>query len=163
MCFNISPYLSLNSLFCSFVFVMLWKRSWHSSERRHVSRKRQTGSQSKDSLWSLSKTQWVFSFSAWFLASVVSDPGFCMPESVEVGYWLLLGIRCDGEFPCNQCSNASLGCKREHVPKRRGPKRGSGRVINELRAQDGDEPKIKLQPQISTTSSHSSLSSGAPS
>jgi hypothetical protein len=45
-----------------------------------------------------------------------------------------LGIRCDGKFPCNQCESASLSCKREHVPKRRGPKRGSGRVINELRA-----------------------------
>ncbi|RAL61489.1 hypothetical protein DID88_009418 [Monilinia fructigena] len=46
-------------------------------------------------------------------------------------------IRCDGKFPCKQCGNTSLTCKREHVPKRRGPKKGSGRVINELRAQDG--------------------------
>ncbi|KAA8575503.1 hypothetical protein MFRU_002g00450 [Monilinia fructicola] len=46
-------------------------------------------------------------------------------------------IRCDGNFPCKQCGNTSLTCKREHVPKRRGPKKGSGRVINELRAQDG--------------------------
>jgi hypothetical protein len=46
----------------------------------------------------------------------------------------LLGIRCDGKFPCQQCINATLGCKRDHVPKKRGPKRGHGRVINELRA-----------------------------
>ncbi|KAF7961241.1 hypothetical protein EAE96_000907 [Botrytis aclada] len=50
-------------------------------------------------------------------------------------------IRCDGNFPCKQCGNASLACKREHIPKRRGPKRGNGRVINELRAQDGGDAK----------------------
>lgn len=63
-----------------------------------------------------------------------------------------IGIRCDGEFPCNQCNIAALSCKRDHVPKRRGPKRGSGRVINELRAQDGDEGQ--RQPQ-SAPGSHS--------
>lgn len=47
-------------------------------------------------------------------------------------------IRCDGNFPCNQCVAVSLGCKREHVPKKRGPKIGSGRVINELRAREGE-------------------------
>ncbi|KAN0090476.1 hypothetical protein V8E51_019055 [Hyaloscypha variabilis] len=68
-------------------------------------------------------------------------------------------IRCDGEFPCNQCNNAALSCKREHVPKRRGPKRGTGRVINELRAQDGDPlPGGKVPPQSSgsTSGSHTS-------
>ncbi|KAI5920894.1 hypothetical protein F4810DRAFT_702675 [Camillea tinctor] len=45
-------------------------------------------------------------------------------------------IRCDGQFPCQQCTNATLQCKREHVPKKRGPKRGYGRVINELRARE---------------------------
>ncbi|KAJ0157992.1 hypothetical protein CTA2_12571, partial [Colletotrichum tanaceti] len=45
-------------------------------------------------------------------------------------------IRCDGKFPCEQCVHASLTCKREHVPKKRGPKRGHGRVINELRARE---------------------------
>ncbi|KAI1636628.1 hypothetical protein F4809DRAFT_650397 [Biscogniauxia mediterranea] len=45
-------------------------------------------------------------------------------------------IRCDGQFPCQQCTNATLQCKREHVPKKRGPKRGHGRVINELRARE---------------------------
>lgn len=71
-------------------------------------------------------------------------------------------IRCDGEFPCNQCGNASLTCKREHVPKRRGPKRGTGRVINELRAQDGDElPNVKVPG--SNGSGGESQSSGPPS
>ncbi|KAK0103195.1 hypothetical protein ONS95_014991 [Cadophora gregata] len=72
-------------------------------------------------------------------------------------------IRCDGEFPCNQCGNASLTCKREHVPKRRGPKRGTGRVINELRAQDGhgDElPNVKGQ---GSNGSGGSQTSGPPS
>ncbi|KAH8647144.1 hypothetical protein BX600DRAFT_389818 [Xylariales sp. PMI_506] len=45
-------------------------------------------------------------------------------------------IRCDGQFPCQQCNSASLVCKRDHVPKKRGPKRGHGRVINELRARE---------------------------
>jgi hypothetical protein len=71
-----------------------------------------------------------------------------------------IGIRCDGEFPCNQCNSASLSCKREHVPKRRGPKRGSGRVINELRAQDGDEvtggPKAPPLSHGTTSGSHTS-------
>ncbi|EPE03049.1 c6 zinc finger domain containing protein [Ophiostoma piceae UAMH 11346] len=42
-------------------------------------------------------------------------------------------IRCDGLLPCQPCINASLACKRDHVPLKRGPKRGRGRVINELR------------------------------
>ncbi|KAK7978629.1 hypothetical protein PG988_006119 [Apiospora saccharicola] len=46
-------------------------------------------------------------------------------------------IRCDGGSPCKHCEDASLNCKREHVPRKRGPKRGHGRVINELRALDG--------------------------
>ncbi|KAK8135039.1 C6 zinc finger domain containing protein [Apiospora sp. TS-2023a] len=45
-------------------------------------------------------------------------------------------IRCDGGSPCKHCEDASLNCKREHVPRKRGPKRGHGRVINELRALD---------------------------
>ncbi|KAI1343666.1 hypothetical protein F5Y15DRAFT_172850 [Xylariaceae sp. FL0016] len=45
-------------------------------------------------------------------------------------------IRCDGGFPCDKCVNATLKCKRDHVPKKRGPKRGHGRVINELRARE---------------------------
>ncbi|WYZ37750.1 hypothetical protein EsH8_II_001256 [Colletotrichum jinshuiense] len=53
-------------------------------------------------------------------------------------------IRCDGKFPCEQCVHASLTCKREHVPKKRGPKRGHGRVINELRARESSQT---TQPQ----------------
>ncbi|KAI1861816.1 hypothetical protein JX265_009319 [Neoarthrinium moseri] len=50
-------------------------------------------------------------------------------------------IRCDGQFPCQQCAGAALTCKRDHVPKKRGPKRGHGRVINELRAQEMKGPR----------------------
>ncbi|KAK8025224.1 C6 zinc finger domain containing protein [Apiospora arundinis] len=46
-------------------------------------------------------------------------------------------IRCDGRSPCKHCEDAALSCKREHIPRKRGPKRGHGRVINELRALDG--------------------------
>ncbi|KAH7021315.1 uncharacterized protein B0I36DRAFT_435164 [Microdochium trichocladiopsis] len=45
-------------------------------------------------------------------------------------------IRCDGNIPCQQCIHATLTCKRDHVPKKRGPKRGHGRVIDELRESD---------------------------
>ncbi|KAK0369826.1 fungal specific transcription factor domain-containing protein [Colletotrichum limetticola] len=55
-------------------------------------------------------------------------------------------IRCDGKFPCEQCVHASLTCKREHVPKKRGPKRGHGRVINELRARESSQGK--QQPKV---------------
>ncbi|KAH6680056.1 RING-3 protein [Plectosphaerella plurivora] len=51
-------------------------------------------------------------------------------------------IRCDGRFPCEQCVNASLQCRRDHVPRKRGPKRGHGRVINELRATAHDGAAI---------------------
>ncbi|KAF3020658.1 hypothetical protein E8E14_012740 [Neopestalotiopsis sp. 37M] len=48
-------------------------------------------------------------------------------------------IRCDGKYPCQQCMGATLTCKRDHVPRKRGPKRGHGRVINELRAQENKQ------------------------
>lgn len=59
-------------------------------------------------------------------------------QSICSDTWLtdITGIRCDGRFPCQQCAGATLTCKRDHVPKKRGPKRGHGRVINELRAQE---------------------------
>ncbi|PNH31719.1 hypothetical protein BJF96_g5116, partial [Verticillium dahliae] len=56
----------------------------------------------------------------------------------------LHGIRCDGKYPCEQCLNAALTCKRDHVPKKRGPKRGHGRVINELRAKDTFPGQLSL-------------------
>ncbi|KAF6830086.1 fungal specific transcription factor [Colletotrichum musicola] len=57
-------------------------------------------------------------------------------------------IRCDGKFPCEQCVHASLTCKRDHVPKKRGPKRGHGRVINELRAKESTQKQqLQLQQQ----------------
>ncbi|KAF5525926.1 putative sucrose utilization protein SUC1 [Colletotrichum aenigma] len=56
-----------------------------------------------------------------------------------------LRIRCDGKFPCEQCVHASLTCKRDHVPKKRGPKRGHGRVINELRAKESSQTHPQQQ------------------
>ncbi|KAL0941710.1 fungal specific transcription factor [Colletotrichum truncatum] len=56
-------------------------------------------------------------------------------------------IRCDGKFPCEQCVHASLTCKRDHVPKKRGPKRGHGRVINELRARESSQKHQQQQQQ----------------
>ncbi|KAK2629844.1 hypothetical protein QTJ16_000664 [Diplocarpon rosae] len=69
-------------------------------------------------------------------------------------------IRCDGEFPCVQCGHASLTCRREHVPRKRGPKRGNGRVLNELRALEVDGAPVSEEhvhvPGSNTTGSHSS-------
>lgn len=57
-----------------------------------------------------------------------------------------IGIRCDGQQPCNHCIKASLSCKRDHKPRRRGPKRGSGRVISSLRGQDDESEKYETKP-----------------
>ncbi|KAJ2899792.1 RING-3 protein [Zalerion maritima] len=45
-------------------------------------------------------------------------------------------VRCDGEFPCQRCQYAKLTCKRDHVPRKRGPKPGHGKVIDGIRARD---------------------------
>ncbi|ORY58586.1 uncharacterized protein BCR38DRAFT_527591 [Pseudomassariella vexata] len=74
-------------------------------------------------------------------------------------------IRCDGQFPCQQCNNAALTCKREHVPKKRGPKRGHGRVINELRAREKGvrEPDSASGSDVEADPYPSDLTSTAPS
>jgi hypothetical protein len=48
-------------------------------------------------------------------------------------------IKCDYQFPCRQCENAFLTCRRDHVPRKRGPKRGHGKVIAELRVREAQE------------------------
>ncbi|KUI67212.1 putative sucrose utilization protein SUC1 [Cytospora mali] len=63
-------------------------------------------------------------------------------------------IRCDGKYPCQQCINATLTCKRDHVPRKRGPKRGHGRVINELRAREIKERESRdnsAEPELTPT------------
>ncbi|KAH8881238.1 hypothetical protein GQ53DRAFT_754538 [Thozetella sp. PMI_491] len=57
-------------------------------------------------------------------------------------------IRCDGQFPCHQCLSASLTCKRDHVPRKRGPKRGHGRVINELRARESGKDRTSRESSV---------------
>ncbi|TDZ61448.1 putative sucrose utilization protein SUC1 [Colletotrichum trifolii] len=72
-----------------------------------------------------------------------------LPSSLPPGQSICRfhGIRCDGKFPCEQCVHASLTCKRDHVPKKRGPKRGHGRVINELRAKESSQKQQQQQQQ----------------
>ncbi|KAK4185109.1 hypothetical protein QBC35DRAFT_517138 [Podospora australis] len=48
-------------------------------------------------------------------------------------------IRCDYTYPCRQCINAALTCKRDQVPRKRGPKPGHGRVLDKIRSQYGSE------------------------
>ncbi|KAK3320383.1 hypothetical protein B0T19DRAFT_360455, partial [Cercophora scortea] len=55
------------------------------------------------------------------------------------------GIKCDYTFPCQQCVHASLECKRDHVPQKRGPKRGNGRVINRLRELDNTANRTAIE------------------
>lgn len=43
-------------------------------------------------------------------------------------------VRCDGLLPCDSCQRTRLACRREYVRKRRGPKHGSGKRIEALRA-----------------------------
>ena len=66
-----------------------------------------------------------------------------------------VGIRCDGQLPCQQCKNATLTCKRDHVPKKRGPKRGHGRVINELRARERQQAPREFPYNIHGKNAHS--------
>lgn len=42
-------------------------------------------------------------------------------------------VKCDGDTPCVKCLASELQCTREIVRKRRGPKKGSGSVIAQLR------------------------------
>ena len=41
-------------------------------------------------------------------------------------------IRCNGASPCDRCTTTGLNCSREYMPKRRGPKKGAGKVISQL-------------------------------
>ncbi|RYO99696.1 hypothetical protein DL763_001304 [Monosporascus cannonballus] len=68
--------------------------------------------------------------------SVSSGPVVAAEKRTVCDHCRRRRIRCDGQLPCQQCKNATLTCKRDHVPKKRGPKRGHGRVINELRARE---------------------------
>ena len=43
-------------------------------------------------------------------------------------------VRCDGLLPCGFCQRTQLTCRREYVRKKRGPKHGSGKKIEALRA-----------------------------
>ncbi|KAK4174647.1 hypothetical protein QBC36DRAFT_36607 [Triangularia setosa] len=45
-------------------------------------------------------------------------------------------IKCDYQFPCQQCTNAALVCKRDQVPRKRGPKPGHGRVLDRIRSKE---------------------------
>ncbi|ERS97601.1 hypothetical protein HMPREF1624_05772 [Sporothrix schenckii ATCC 58251] len=66
-------------------------------------------------------------------AQTQNGPGQALPKRTVCDHCRRRRIRCDGQLPCQPCVNASLACKRDHVPLKRGPKRGRGRVINELR------------------------------
>lgn len=46
-------------------------------------------------------------------------------------------VKCDEGLPCEKCQSASLQCTRQLVRKRRGPKKGSGTVIAQLRSSHG--------------------------
>ncbi|KAK0634424.1 hypothetical protein B0T17DRAFT_502086 [Bombardia bombarda] len=72
-------------------------------------------------------------------------------------------IRCDYQSPCAQCRDAKLTCKRDHVPRKRGPKRGSGRVIKELRAQEPKSRESSAEPDIETDDGPRSAVTSGPS
>lgn len=42
-------------------------------------------------------------------------------------------VRCDRSVPCRNCREASLECQYRHAVRRRGPKRGTGRRLTQLR------------------------------
>lgn len=46
-------------------------------------------------------------------------------------------IRCDYANPCERCQNTCLGCTYTSVRKKRGPKKGRGAIVEQLRAAQG--------------------------
>ncbi|KAK4502929.1 hypothetical protein PRZ48_006356 [Zasmidium cellare] len=51
-------------------------------------------------------------------------------------------IRCDYSNPCERCLSSGLTCTYTSVRKKRGPKRGRGSVVEQLRAQGYAEPPL---------------------
>lgn len=74
-------------------------------------------------------------------------------------------VRCnsDGTAPCDKCISAGLRCKHEYVPKRRGPKRGVGKVIAQLKSQDAAELELQERQKhlLALDGDHSQLPVGA--
>ncbi|KAK3396815.1 hypothetical protein B0T20DRAFT_243585 [Sordaria brevicollis] len=52
-------------------------------------------------------------------------------------------IRCDYQSPCQPCLDAKLQCTRNHVPRKRGPRPGRGRLINRLREREAGKKEEK--------------------
>ncbi|KAH8819840.1 hypothetical protein F5884DRAFT_761979, partial [Xylogone sp. PMI_703] len=72
-------------------------------------------------------------------------------------------VRCnsDGSTPCDKCISAGLRCKHEYVPKRRGPKRGVGKVIAQLKSQEELERQNSLNLQTIDGSSNAAATTTA--
>ncbi|KAK1775409.1 hypothetical protein QBC45DRAFT_473749 [Copromyces sp. CBS 386.78] len=63
-------------------------------------------------------------------------------------------IRCDYQSPCQPCVDAKLQCTRNHVPRKRGPRPGRGRLINRLREREAGKkqehrPSSSGDPEVS--------------
>lgn len=63
-------------------------------------------------------------------------------------------IRCDYQSPCQPCLDAKLQCTRNHVPRKRGPRPGRGRLINRLREREAGKkeeqrPSSAGDPEVS--------------
>ncbi|EGO56117.1 hypothetical protein NEUTE1DRAFT_44696 [Neurospora tetrasperma FGSC 2508] len=66
-------------------------------------------------------------------------------------------IRCDYQSPCQPCIDAKLQCTRNHVPRKRGPRPGRGRLINRLREREAG----KKEEQRPSSSGDPEVSDGA--
>lgn len=55
-------------------------------------------------------------------------------------------MRCNYAMPCDRCQSHNLPCAFDTVRKRRGPRPGTGRVINELRVTDSSRPQTESEP-----------------
>ncbi len=73
-------------------------------------------------------------------------------------------VRCNGESPCDRCLSAGLRCLHEYVPKRRGPKKGVGKVIAELKKSEAvlqanvGKPDFDVSPSVWSPDAESSRS-----
>ncbi|KAI9788301.1 MAG: hypothetical protein M1816_006987 [Peltula sp. TS41687] len=72
-------------------------------------------------------------------------------------------VRCDGKMPCRHCTQASLICTFDAIPKKKGPRGNQARVISEIRdAQQRANLALKLRDSYDGSDGLSTRSAWAP-
>lgn len=65
-------------------------------------------------------------------------------------------VRCNYETPCNRCRDTQLTCTHSIVRKKRGPRKGRGAVLDNLRSRDSLEDRLhdRSQSQLEADSNN---------